>query len=1049
MTIHNPYAKRAAAAAVAATGKENDATQVNTQVNMGPQSQRRLSLKERTHQMQSQSNRKKQKVTGQQTLFGDLAFDPFKDCEVCKAKRYGRVVHRAHHDLCNNRRGGAKTSPQAMALAQEEKRLKLLFDTPLQESEKCSAQCTTKEAVQAYFEPRECPVAETKIGPSATASEPMTMEATSVTSMNTAVTAAGICNAVTALVNDPRNTKSGRAPAAITAFAKVVMETIVNKQKDLSSHFDGLTITVPANQQSKDPQCHSTVGRKLLYVNWKRMHGLDVTCPRCKQGHMTYERNKFSHNKVLFPIFMLEGTPQWAIVANMTCPCCQSKIASNSGETLCDLPAHIRLAYPVETKYALGNKNCHIGKSATTMMDLLMPTYGNGDLVSRLLYNAINRSYIERVEAYYSKYKNTTSVTDGELQPYIQKDGGYITAYPPLGDSIRNACDEASSNQFTPWKLSDHDRHIREIQSVRCGLIFAQDHAHEVVKNYHQKKQLGAVALWDVSTETGEIASAVLVPSTKTIHFAHAAAALTRRDGFSPGTMCSDTWPVKTDFWELLFDSKLVGRLGLFHYIQRLTRTIKKNHTDHSLAISALLNCIYQWHPPDYEALIIALKEGTLSTKYSEDEIREMRSTKAFRKRYGSYLRKEIRHPHIMGSMLDDWFDRFKCSSSTEYSRPAGGRRDPFTGETLFTAETKEAVRLGKVNAKCLQDPLPLKDMYHVVEPNPNSTHQLKEHISRRGESNLESCHGSLAHFGNTGMRTTLVDNLNLTGTARHNLSIRQKLRLMALTQGSRKKIPAAYESVVAFFNHSEIVHVNRVAAAAGMPTHKLPFQNIETLPPDNGERFFSEYVVWLNNTKTQYYPQSRCLCGVCYPLPMTTGRPQQHQKQTQPTHVATTTATTTTTTMATPVVPPPIDPNKPTATAHPLINSAPAGVHQSANAHPTQQVAMPQTHQQHQQQVLIQPHLHQRGVRVPHPMMMGYTQQLFNPYMPWIAANHITTPAPSMFCCGRYRHWHNTPSRRGRPPHDDHCLDQRRRNGCRMGSSEKNGHDNPSCGAI
>jgi len=586
---------------------------------------------------------------------------------------------------------------------------------------------------------------------------------------------------------------------------------------------------------------------------------------------------------------------------------------------------------------------------------------------------------------------------------------------------------------------------------VQCRLTFAQDHTHEATKNCHQKKKLGATALWDVSTDTGEIAAAVLVPSTKTTHFAHAAAALTRRKNFFPKAMYSDTWPVKCDFWNLLFKSKLEGRLGLFHYIQRITKTLKKNHTDHSMAIGGLLNCIYHYNVQDYENLLKALKEGTLSTKYSEEDVREMRGTKLFRQRHGSYLRKEIRPPNIMCSMLDDWFDRHKCSAS-DGSRPARGRRDPFTGETLFTAETKEAIRLGKQNAKYLQDPLPLDQMYHVIQPNPNSTHQLKEYLSRRGESSLESFHLMLAHFGNCGMRTTLVDNLNLTGTARHNLMIRHKLRLTGVTPGSRKKIPAACENILPFFNHSELAHVNTVAAAAGLSPQQLPFQNVEALPPDNGERFFSEYITWLNETKTKYDSESRCLCQVCdtVPLPGEQSQPQQNKIVNEKTSTPTPTPTPANTVVQR--APPEVN-NKPTAEASPKIDSTTTDrVHQSANSvYPTVQVNGEQTlQQQHQLNSVMrqgwqaQPQqLHQHSTA--HPMMMGYySPQVFTP---WIGTPYtFMAPAPSInFCCGRYRHWYNTPSRRGRPPHDDHCQRLLLRRMNQSGEGEKNRLDNPS----
>ena len=93
----NPYAARAAAVAAAApaaaTEKENGAPQQHS--NMGPQSQRRISNAERTHQMQSQSRKK----GGQQTLFGNVAFDPTKNCPKCRG---GTNSHKGNSPLCWN-----------------------------------------------------------------------------------------------------------------------------------------------------------------------------------------------------------------------------------------------------------------------------------------------------------------------------------------------------------------------------------------------------------------------------------------------------------------------------------------------------------------------------------------------------------------------------------------------------------------------------------------------------------------------------------------------------------------------------------------------------------------------------------------------------------------------------------------------------------------------------------------------------------------------------------------------------------------------------------
>jgi len=323
-----------------------------------------------------------------------------------------------------------------------------------------------------------------------------------------------------------------------------------------------------------------------------------------------------------------------------------------------------------------------------------------------------------------------------------------------------------------------------------------------------------------------------------------------------------------------------------------------------------------------------------------------------------------------MANMLDDWFDQFKCSAS-DSSRPARGRYDPVTGQTLFTAETKKAIRLAKENAKYLQDPLPLNQMHTVIPPNPNAAHQLNEHMFHRGESSLESFHLMLAHFGNCGMRTSLADNLNLTGTARHNLAARHKQRLTSLTQGSRKKIPDSFESIVSFFNHSELAHINSMATAARASPHDVPFKGVESLPADDGERFFSECITWLKGAKAKCDLTSRCFCQVCH---TSTGPSQQQQQQMQP-QKPTNEETQIQTVVQPERLPEHIN-NKPTAAKNNFIANS---VHQVPNGeHPKQQVEMRPAKQPAQQQQqpqpwqyqMIQPHPLQSA---PHPPWMGW----------------------------------------------------------------------------
>jgi len=907
--------------------------------------------------MQADSHRKR-KAGAQLTLFGGVAFDPLTDCEVCKGRLVGREVHRAHHKLCtNNRRTQGIVSEVTLKQKKIDESLKKHFSTPLAPEERASSRYLTKEAGEAFFAIRNPP---SNIAKTSTSKVLVSSTTTTTTADDTSI-AETFCKEVTAKLHDKAfvdGHANGRAPLAMLAFASVVVEKIVRDKGQIFQHFKDLTLHVPPTKDMhNDPHYHSIVGQKLLLVDWIKLFGLDTQCPGCDGAKLVNDRTNFSKNKLLFPVFGIDGPPSWCMVMSMRCTCCCRRYWANDGRILNQLPAHAAAAYPVESKCAL-QKHCHISKEATAVFDILMTTYGNGNLCSRLLHNATNRAHVERVTSYCSYGQ---SFPGSVTRQHIEKDGECIRAYPPLGDAVRDTYDAASSSVNTRWGISDHDRHVREIQAVKCERLYAEDHTHEVTKNYFRRKQLGALALWDVATESGEIATAVLVPSTKTIHLSHAAIQLSRRPCFKPKAMCSDRWPTKTEYWSKVFGSDLEGRLGLFHFAQRIIRTLRKRHIDYFFAINMLLNAVCFYNQEDYENLLIVLKDGRLNgKKHSDEDVAELKSTKCFRQRYSRHLRKEIRSPNVIQEKLDEWFVRFKCTAS-DGSLPAGGRLDPISKEALFTSETKIAVTNCKETCRHLQDPLPLNEMYDTTPANPNSPHGLKECLSRRGKSNLESFHLMLAHFGNTGMRESLADNLNLTGTARYNLKIRHK-RSLTVTgtfmtdENTRRKIPAAWETVVSHFNHSELTYINTLAVAAGMKT--IPFPTAEKLPADNGERFFSECLSWLKEVKPKNDLDDMCLCFTCTGAqpPPTTSEPQK-------------------TTMINPVGPS----NVPAATTQLTVTQPP-------QPPPRQHLCVPP----------------------PLPMMW------INPYMiPFNNWNH---------CCRKYKEHCCRLDKRGRPPHDNGC---------------------------
>jgi hypothetical protein len=349
--------------------------------NMGPQSQWRLSLQQRTHRMQSDSDRSKKRLKkgDQQTLDGQRAFDPLKDCTVCRERQYGKESHKGHHQLCsNNRRTKGITSETTRDAIAESERLRKHFTKPMTSQEKYSSSNCTQEAVAAFFEPK----------PAAKKLSSKIMKSTATSNITPPPSGINLCNEVTAkMSNDAfiQAHKNNRAPLAMLALAAVVVDKIIRPNNGVlvKNYFRNLSFTVPADDNStSSPHYHSIIGQKLLLVDWGRMFGVEIPCPCCGKAALSNDRTNFSKNRILFPIFTLAGAPMWCMVMSMTCSNCEARYNANDSTVLCRLPAYAMHAYPVDVRFTVGNRNTHIAKDATDAFDLLLPTYGNGDLCS-------------------------------------------------------------------------------------------------------------------------------------------------------------------------------------------------------------------------------------------------------------------------------------------------------------------------------------------------------------------------------------------------------------------------------------------------------------------------------------------------------------------------------------------------------------------------------------------------------------------------------------------------------------------------------------------
>ncbi len=109
-------------------------------------------------------------------------------------------------------------------------------------------------------------------------------------------------------------------------------------------------------------------------------------------------------------------------------------------------------------------------------------------------------------------------------------------------------------------------------------------------------------------------------------------------------------------------------------------------------------------------------------------------------------------------------------------------------------------------------------------------------------------------------------------------------LTVAAGAQVDRKNIPAAWEKIPPHYNHSELGHVNNMARAIGLTP---PFPNAEQLPPDNGERFFPEYMAYCRPGVLNVDSKDHCQCNLCARNPPEKNVAFISKKTTTPTRIA------------------------------------------------------------------------------------------------------------------------------------------------------------------
>jgi hypothetical protein len=618
--------------------------------------------------------------------------------------------------------------------------------------------------------------------------------------------------------------------------------------------------TIPPSDKSKPPDNNYALieGKTIYILNWELNFpnvSLECPCEGCS-GKMIQKKFDFTIEGKVTPIQTMSGSLDYAVSMQYFCGICKSSFKANDGRLFGQLPSHVRSGYPVEPRFALSAEH-HLDISSSRFLQSTMLTYGNGNIISRHFYELMAKHHEDMNEVYYDQAIDTETHIQKPLPDFHEFNRKSFLR----GDAIRIRYDKAASSSLTTCNISDYDRYTREIQGVGCATISASDHTFATVKNYRSTDVEGAKCVFTVnSSDSGEVAGMYLVNSTEAKQYSHALEQFASRPNVDPKIHVTDDWPSNADLIESIFNERgsanLKGRLGLFHFIQRLTKTLNENHPDCRKAMAALSRCVYREDEGDVEKVLEALKHGRINgTFYSNEDANKIRATKQWRN-YRKYIRTWTRPATLIQENIDKWFDTFQAVD-----------RDPKSNLPLCLWNTASAVRNAKMSAKFVTDLLPANELFIPIG---KTDYGLTIWQGIRGaESKLESFHLALNHFANRGCKRSLADNLTLHGVALYNLRIRFRKRLTHDTK-LKESLMSFFLNSPAHLNNSHLLAINNKANRAGL--RGSVYGGIEILPEDNGERFMSEY--WEQQNKRNQvihnkilidaHLTGRCLCILC-----------------------------------------------------------------------------------------------------------------------------------------------------------------------------------------
>lgn len=864
----------------------------------GSERNKLLNKKKKTHKKNSLG------VSRQGSSIDPVCFNPKRHCVVCRAVSLGCAKpHRAHHELCNRNTATkgrvlesflGKTSGCELALSQTKKNNSIMPPMMLEPLHQTTHDATTGRTVQSHEASKDRPKGNPKepdknflrtgVEPSLGRHLRQVLEAQYAALHDVTSDKHEKLTNLLSSTNKTLPSPIALLFAHITDFTQITrrpkQSTTTNRSESTVTlrHAESLSqrykyfppgtciFSFPSDPSPHPfPPYHSIEGMSIFSLDWESMFP-DIVLPACMEpgcdGKLSRDRTNFSKNKTLFPVFIPGGLPMWGSIMVYKCKKCSSSFNANDGCFLARLDDHISSAYPVEPRYALCNYRFHLSIDVTEDLESTMLTNGSGDSFSKKMHRSQCNKFKRVIRTYASK-AHMCKMKGGTPDEWTILFEAWNGKFVPSGIQLRSYYLDGDKSPLTPYGYSNQERYKRELQQVGRNMTYkaaAIDWTFQVLKTYISLP--GAKACFTLKVSDGQMAGVAIVRSTAVAEISHFLIQLILKRCMKVQILYTDLWPSGEIFWKNIFGSLMIGRLGLFHAMKRITDTFRKAVDPEFLqdAMNDLKRCFYSHDPDDLSKLYAALKNGSMSQqgyKYSDVEVQCLEKSRYWSQQYGKFLKKKIHQSPYIEQRLLGFISKWKPAMDEKSKK-------------LFTDETEKTIRAQLKNVAHVSDP-PTLNMYREVKAGPSSKHGLSEWHSLRMESQLEKGHHLMAHYGNTGMGTELADSLILRGITETNTKIRFK------TMKKNPSVPSHLEDTPFYWDSSELAYINERMRQASL---KPVFLGIQDLPPDNGEVFLSEYYFQQNERQNKHnQPNSpsfdarnnKCNCPnceiFCFPL--------------------------------------------------------------------------------------------------------------------------------------------------------------------------------------